>query len=289
MFKTDISLSAVVVLYNPTIEVIKNIRLLNKYVDEIYTIDNSENKNSKIVDEINKLPKVKYVKNKGNYGIASALNLGASMALSNGYRLLLTMDQDSQVEEDMIDNMMFYIKSGLEFGIISPVYRLIPGDSPPSIELITEVETTMTSGNILNLDAFRVVGPFLEKLFIDYVDHEYCLRMRKYGYKIFRIENAVLHHSWGKLKKINLLIFTFYKSNYSPLRYYYLLRNGLYVTLLYKHDYPQFCRKERKLILKMIMKSLIFEGSRIEKIKFLFRGYRDYINDNYYQYKEITY
>jgi GT2 family glycosyltransferase len=47
----------------------------------------------------------------------------------------------------------------------------------------------MSSGNLLNLAAFKQVGAYNESFFIDYVDHEYCLRLKKKRFSILTLKN----------------------------------------------------------------------------------------------------
>ena len=53
----------------------------------------------------------------------------------------------------------------------------------------------MTSGSFLNLKVYKEAGPFVDKLFIDYVDFEYCLRLKKKGFKIYKLNNTYMQHN----------------------------------------------------------------------------------------------
>ena len=103
----------------------------------------------------------------------------------------------------------------------------------------------MTSGNLVNLDAFRQVGPFMDELFIDSVDHEYCIRLQINGYKVIQLNGVLLEHTLGERRK-HLFIYplNFFKKNKSIVSYkivnnhnyirkYYMVRNRLYVSRKY--------------------------------------------------------
>jgi rhamnosyltransferase len=75
---------------------------------------------------------------------------------------------------------------------------------------------------------FSGVGLMDEKLFIDWVDIEWCWRARARGYVIIGCADIVIQHYLGNtLKKFGL------KSYYirSPIRHYYMIRNAIYLSL----------------------------------------------------------
>ena len=63
-------IAGVTVLYNPNQEVIKNIKNYLPYIEKLYLVDNSPNKDNKKL-KINS--KIKYINNHKNLGIAEAL------------------------------------------------------------------------------------------------------------------------------------------------------------------------------------------------------------------------
>ena len=98
-------LAGVVVLYEPGDCVLNNI---NSYIDSLetlYIVDNSSSNNSKKF----KGKKIRYIYNKGNLGIAEALNIGAKRAIKDGYKWLLTMDQDSCFDKYSIGKMVVFL------------------------------------------------------------------------------------------------------------------------------------------------------------------------------------
>jgi rhamnosyltransferase len=119
----------------------------------------------------------------------------------------------------------------------------------------------MTSGSLIRTG----LGFFEEKLFIDSVDNEYCLRLRKNGYKIIRVNHAVLNHQLGTLRK-NWLGFSTIVHPAS--RRYYITRNMFYVM----SKYPEFRLFGIKELLKSILLIILVENDKIKKLKAFFRG-----------------
>jgi rhamnosyltransferase len=268
-------IAGVVVLYNPDSSVVSNIHTYIHLVDHLFIFDNSASDNNELIQEILTFSSAfTYIPYHQNRGIATALNAGASAALIKGYSWLLTMDQDSVVDSQMIQIFINYINShnSQPIGIVSPLHvdkNTVINTSMPAAQ---EELTVMTSGNLLNLKAFSHIGDFEEKLFIDYVDHEYCLRLKKNGYKIIQVNNAILYHNLGNISSTKVGSREIYYSNHSALRRYYITRNRLYVLYLYKKDFPSFYKKELASIGKEMIKILFFEDAKLQKVRSILKG-----------------
>lgn len=272
-------IAAVVVLYFPDNNVFWNIRSYFDQVDLIILVDNSDQPAIDLVENFSGNDKVISIVNRCNMGIAAALNIGAKEAIAHGCNLLLTMDQDSMATPEMVD----LLKNGLSIhsdkpvAIVSPFHLTtvskIPDQSVPPFE---DVDSVWTSGNILSLSAYQIVGPFKEDLFIDFVDHEYCLRLKRRGFRVIQSNRAILQHSIGNnLRKITLASLALIASNHSPLRRYYITRNRLWVAKEYR-EFKRFCWTDRRRFLAELFTVMLFERQKIEKLKMVVRGYRDY-------------
>lgn len=88
-------IAGVVVLYNPTEEIIENIKTYLPIIEKLYVMDNST-KPIEFLDKIKSFGKVEYISLNGNKGIALALKLGTEKAIEDKFDLLLSMDQDSK-------------------------------------------------------------------------------------------------------------------------------------------------------------------------------------------------
>lgn len=286
-------IDGVVVLYNPNDNVIENIKSYISYIERLYVIDNSENANKKLVNQIQELSnKIKYINNGENKGIAYALNLGVKLAIQNGADWLLTMDQDSYFEEGEIFNLINTLKSigNNKVGILSPYHLTRDKISSYKKEnKIIEVLTVMTSGNLLNLKAVQEVGLFEEKYFIDYVDHEYCLRLQQFGYKVYVDLNSKIVHELGNLEFKNILWKKISITNHNYLRRYYITRNRLDVIKRYSFKnfkFLAFSLKTLKAIIVEWVKIILFEDDKIRKSKMIVRAIKDFFNNKFGKYND---
>ena len=80
--------AGVVVLYNPKKDFIINILSYLNQVKILYVVDNSEVASPNI-NWLESYRTVRRINNKGNIGIAAALNLAAYTAIEDGFDLLL--------------------------------------------------------------------------------------------------------------------------------------------------------------------------------------------------------
>jgi len=270
--------AAVVVLYNPDLSVRDNLLSYLDQVELIYAVDNSAGPCAWI-ESLTGNGKVRYLPNGENLGIAKALNIGAQAALTDRFDYLLTMDQDSSATEGMVAALLASLRPEevSQIAIISPFHLTdidtLPLDRPPREEVLT----AWTSGNLLNLGIYREVGPFRDDFFIDFVDHEYCLRLRSHGYRVLQCNRAVLcHHIGTDLKKNRFLHLTLITSNHSCVRRYYITRNRFWLRRLYGKEFPEFFSIDTKRFIAELINILFFEKDRFRKYLMIGKGLLDF-------------
>lgn len=266
---------AVVVTYNPDRTLKENLLKLKEQVSKIIIVDNgSMNDVSIIVKDIENCI---VIKNNMNLGIANALNIGVNY-IQNSCEWILTLDQDSKISSNMINLMLDEYNNRQDKNEI----MIIAANSVEKNKKIYEkknkselVLTEITSGNLVNVKIFEKIGLFREELFIDLVDHEFCLRVNSKGFKILKVRNAILWHSLGNTKEYNFLGKKITSSNHSALRRYYMSRNRIIIWKEYKSKYPEWVDKDKKLFLNEFVRILLFEKQKIDKINKIIIGVLD--------------
>ena len=271
-------IAAIVVLYNPETSVLDNLNSYVNQVEKIYTIDNSEHINSSVVDKIKCIKKVEYISKGLNMGIASALNTGAKKAIEDGFEYILTMDQDSKASSSLVSNLLLCFLKDSKIALVSPILQHPKGRNIKyeSMKSCEQVFTTWTSGNLVDLNIFKLSGGYKENFFIDYVDHEFCLRLNNMGFKIYLCYKTFLIHNLGKIEEKNLIFRKVYPTNHSALRLYYRARNRFYVKKIYKNIFPDFFIQDNKDFWRSFLKMVLFEKGKLKKIKFFILGFIDY-------------
>lgn len=268
-------IAAIVILYNPANEMFQNLLTYIDKVNKIYVIDNSDRKNRNYINNLKSYEKIYYFDNGGNKGIAAALNVGARLAIRDGYKWLLTMDQDSKATSNMIEVMENYIceHPDKSLGIVA-AYPLRPYEKHKALlKRKRNRYEVITSGNLVSVWAYQAIGGWDDKLFIDYVDTDFCLRMIKAGYSVVQCDDALLRHNLGN-KKTHLDC-SFYL-NRNPERIYYMVRNGCYIIKSYRHLFPKHIDQFKKSIKKNIFFELLYGDRKLVKFHRIFRGYFDF-------------
>ena len=122
---------------------------------------------------------------------------------------------------------------------------------------------------------FEKAGFFDEKLFIDYVDHDFYLRLALAGYQLLECKGAKLIHQRGHYTQRKILGKLIETSNHSALRKYYITRNRMYMWKKYGLGYPDFVRHDKKTFRKQLLKMLLVEDKKWAKIKMTIKGMVD--------------
>lgn len=263
-----IKIGSCTVLYNPDSSVISNIETYSSLFDVCVVVDNSDSINefSKYFEDN---PSFVYISMHGNQGIAAAINAGVEYLNSKGMDFVLTMDQDSQFPTKEFEKIYSLIeKYKDEYSLIGLDVNKVSYDQE-----IKDVPYWITSGNFVNIRDFYMVGQMNESLFIDYVDFDLGYRFKQVNLKIGYLTGYCILHTIGNPIEIQFLGKTFYALNHSPIRYYYRYRNSYY---LYHYVDKKFFKKEyHREIFGSLIKMIIFEKNRKEKLKMIKKGIQD--------------
>lgn len=286
-----IKISATVVLYNPTEDIFENIATYANQVDIFIVVDNSEIQQNMIIENLKyTYPKLIYINNNANLGIATALNLACDTALVQNSDWILTMDQDSKfINFQNYLDCLYALHDRSDIALIAPnTGRFSSNDIKLNTHDCTFKEEfiVITSGNFLNLNLFNTIGRFDDNLFIDVVDYDYCAKVRLAGYKTLLFKNILLEHQLGDLhKRKNLLTRKIkYKREHSPQRAYYIARNYLYLARKYGKSFPHefsLLKVLNIIFIHDVTKILLYEDQKCKKIAAKFLGAYHFILGKY--------
>jgi len=225
---------AVVVSYNG--EALSNtINSILPQVAHIIIVDNgSEKCFLEALHSYKKNSLLTIIENKENKGQAMALNQGLNQAIILGFPLILTMDQDTLLGKDCVNKLLEGINSGYD-SVGASYGKIILSKK------LKKVRYLITSGNLLKTCALREIGGFNSDLFIDSVDFDISLRLRKSGYILAIARDAIMTHSIGDIKSCENGETIF---EHSVKRHYYIARNHYYILYKYFLVDPIFCIKK---------------------------------------------
>jgi len=265
---------AAIVTFNPDPQRLKdNLETLPPQVDELLIIDNGSNNLAEIRALINELECPHLIANGINRGISGALNQAMEWSEGRGAGWVLLLDQDSVLAPGSVAILRKALKPGVAVASPAIVDRNNSATHSPEGGQ-QQVDYCITSGSLCDISTWRTVGGYDETLFIDFVDFDYCIRLRMLGYTLVRDGDAVLLHEIGRITKHGRL--TAY--NHSAFR----LRHMANDMLAYAHKHrksPAHLKVHQRGIFGtyavLAAKALIiflFEDSKVHKFKALAAG-----------------
>ena len=288
--------SAIVVTYHPENASLESIRLLAEQACPVIVVDNSATpEDRELLTQAfgNNQKSFALLFNERNLGIAAALNRGVRYAQEQGAEWVLTLDQDSRITNGMVATMFAgYDTLAEDYRLrVASLAPLLTASSSPSAQTSSgthclackEIPTAITSGNLIKIDAWRAIGGYSDKLFIDYVDHDFCFRLRRGCWVILECQGAALIHTIGNATHIRFFGRQIAINQHPPLRTYYITRNGFNFWKTFPDD-KTFIRSDKTNTLRLLVKAFLFETNKLERLRMFWRGYRDFRNNRFGAY-----
>ena len=292
---TDASICAAMVVFNGDLEkAASNAENIIRQVDFFYFVDNGSDDLSPLETRFNGNEKVRFIKNGENKGIAYALNRALDAADEGGFDWLLTLDQDTVCDPELISvySRCLHLE---KLGIVCP-FIIHRGKCEPDeylaepkleAEFFYSYDRCITSAALTNVAAAKAVGGWNDELFIDAVDFDINQKLLLNGYSILRANDAYIVQEIGeripirffrfiylitRIKKYN---FISYYSVHSDTRLYYIARNYKWFLKKYKQTSPAVNRWSN--FKDMLLRFLLYprKRSRIKMLRSIRRGRRD--------------
>ena len=276
---------AIIVLYNPDENMLGQcLESIAPQVDEICIIDNSSH------DETARFhpygPKVHYEPLRRNVGIAAAQNIGINYFKEKNFDFILFCDQDSTSPQSLVRSLVEgYLKLSAKTDIscIGPM----PTNRKTGLPYIYEkciidkreesgmkyyvMHSIISSYSLVPISNFTSVGMMDERLFIDFVDQEWCWRAAGKDNKVcILLPETEIEHELGVSS-------TFMGHNISvssAFRIYFQTRNLLW--LCRKPYVPDYWKKMnlKKIIIKFFYYSIV-PKNRLQYCTRMLKGFYD--------------
>ncbi|MCB1978092.1 MAG: glycosyltransferase family 2 protein [Burkholderiaceae bacterium] len=182
-----------------------------------------------------------------NLGIGAAQNEGIAWARAHGASHVLLMDQDSEPEPGMVEELLGALQEHDGAGAAGPLHAdpRQPIVHSPFVRLdglrfrrlacapgvVHAVDHLIASGCLIPLAVLDQVGVMRADWFIDFVDVEWSLRARAAGWQLLGVCSARMSHGLGG-PPIVFMGRRFLA--YPPWRHYFQVRNAV---LLYRQSF----------------------------------------------------
>jgi rhamnosyltransferase len=271
------NICSIIITYHPDADFTGRAIKTARQVGKVVIVDNHSNDQEvAMLRRASSRLNAHLILNPDNFGVATALNQGICWAREQGCVWALTFDQDTVPSDKIVDDLIAVYQDcpfRENIGMIGTnyqdpnngyVHRQISPSHNAQQALWEEKKTLITSGCLLSISAFERVGPFRDEFFIDQVDHEYCLRLRKYGYRILLSLNLGMLHSVGVRKSHKFFWHTMETLNHNPVRRYYIMRNRMILareSLGKVRGTIRVLKKSRKDLIRV----LLFESQKLNK------------------------
>lgn len=251
MLRTNVF--ALVVCFHPDEHLlIKLVARLSKQVAELWILNNG-GISPGLENQILNYPNLHMHTFKGNVGIATALNLGFSIAARHQAEFVVTFDQDSEPPDDHVEILTatwhaLARQGGQKIGAIGPSFfdvrngvvqypfhRLdVSGLKVNKIyrqagQDIVPVDFLITSGMLVPVSMWAQGLKFRDELFVDYVDTEWCLRASAAGFTHFGCFLVSMRHQVSDASTFSFFGLRVFK--YNPIRRYYYYRNSVFFIM----------------------------------------------------------
>lgn len=288
-----VNVCAVVVSFFPEGDFLLRLHRVQSQVDCIVIVDNSTPCRAvNLLQEVDSKMRINVISNGANLGLSAALNQGLRWAAEHGYTWALTLDQDSIVAGDILDTLSRVYEDYPQketLAVIGSNY-IDPILATPSLNIDShdtgswlDVKTTITSGSLISLPVYHIIGPFREELFIDCVDFEYCLRARRLGFRIIMTQKPLMTHAIGNTTTHKLPWKTTTTSNHSPLRRYFMTRNQIALARDYLWVEPSWTASMLYRHVKGTVLMCLFEKDIFRKLSYTLIGVLDGITANFHR------
>jgi len=269
-----------IITYNPDPDRLKlNLDAILPQVDRVVIVDNHSANIEEIIALTEADERVVLVRNRKNSGVAKALNQIMEFAERNHAEWVLTLDQDSVVSDGLVEQYKKYSRSP-KIAMMSCLIRdrnvdgLVDGSQKSVGKGKYEiVKQCITSGCFTRVKAWKDVGGYDEKMFIDYVDFDLCSTLRERGYVIIRVNYEGLLHELGNRKVVRVFGVKHIAMNHSPMRKYYIVRNILYYGRKHRKSVNRL--HEARVVLGFIALTLLSEPNKVKNAKAMLRGIND--------------
>ncbi|WP_158682884.1 MULTISPECIES: glycosyltransferase family 2 protein [Pseudomonas] len=284
--------AAVVVGYMPEIDVLDRLLIsLGSQVDVLIFLDNGASSNVLMAAPVERQSLV-YVDMEGNKGLGAALNKGFELAVNAGVDYVVTFDQDSHAEPQLIAKLgtamaqaklkdprciavspaFFDRRDGKKVNF--PFYQSVNGVIKPVFHSddengLVNVDILITSGMYISTQAWIEGHRYDEGLFVDFTDSEWCFRVRDQGYALYGCLNVEMGHALSDAPPVKLFGLSFLR--YSPVRRYFFFRATVAVCRM---NHMPTCWKKR-LLLALVLRffaNLLIDKNKIQSLKMMLRG-----------------
>ncbi|CCK80301.1 glycosyltransferase family 2 protein [Desulfobacula toluolica] len=266
-------IAVVIVNWNKKKDVLTLLSELNNISDplfDVYVVDNASTDDS--VEAIKKnFPAIFLILNPSNLGGTGGFNSGMHEVMKQQkYDYIWLLDNDAIVESETLKGLIHVMESNNDIGVVGSL--ICHPDKPDIVieqggwvdwnqglwkawylnkkrsqltEDIKDVDYVAACSMLIRIDVLQQIGFFDSRMFIHWDDVEFCLRVKKKGYRVVSTKESVVYH---------------YAEKQSPTIYiYYNFRNALLTMSRHLHGL-------KKILILYMQAKKIFKGKILAQL-----------------------
>lgn len=273
----SVRIAAVATAYHPDERLAAVVESALETCAFVVVVDNTPGTEPTVADKISD-ERVKVLRSGANVGLAAALNAGVR-ELPDDASAVLLLDQDSVLPGDVVTALAGYLDDPT-IGIAAPTPWDATHDS--SYDTLAALRSdvadrtdVITSGMLIRRSALERVGGFREDFFVDFVDIDFCLRLRRTGLRIVQDQRLKLPHSLGDRRVHGLGPLRIQIVHYPAWRLYWIARGASTLLRENLRRDPRWALKAVLFLASWTWRSAAFEDARARHVAALARGMRD--------------
>lgn len=198
-------------------------------------------------------PSITVLRMAENLGVGGGFAAGVEYALARKHDWFWLFDQDSTPTPTALARLLEAFATTLgrarnigvlacasldpQHGMASSAVvwrnRFVPAPSQEEHRGIIYADSVISSGSLIRREVVEEVGFPRRDFFIDLVDNEFNMRIRRKGYKIVLVRDSVMYHSLGETRPVRRLKY-WGRVRLRPFeptwRHYYMSRNETFIV-----------------------------------------------------------
>jgi len=284
---TDARVAGVIVTYFPDDGFAGRLGAMARETAALIVVDNSSDSTVQaVLRMLCEKAGARLIAHSENLGLAAALNEGFARCEADGFTWALAFDQDSTPALGFAAALLTAgQRAGLELAAVGANWRdearpdfasrhlqpraRVPAlfKRTPATQDLPNVTCVITSGTLFHLPTWRALGGFDERLFLDLVDTEFCLRAHRAGKAVMVAAAAGLVHRRGRKQPIRRCGRAWWPAFMPPRRLRYLFRNRILVARRHGFALPHWLAFELLFAIKVIAEIALLEPEKVEKLR----------------------
>jgi rhamnosyltransferase len=223
--------------------------------------------------------RVTVLRSGANLGLAGGLNAGIA-ALPAEADAVLLMDQDSVLPDGLVPALAELLESAGRIGIAAPTpwdpAHDAGYDNVAALRAdVADRTDVITSGMLVRRRALEEAGTFREEFFVDFVDIDFCLRMRRAGWRVVQDQRLRLPHSLGDRREHRLGPLRLLVVHHPAWRQYWILRGACVLGRENLLREPAWSLKAAVFAASWLWRTAFFADGRLGQTGAALRGVLD--------------